>query len=380
MAVKAEHPHWHRRRAPAMSPAGPRRASFTAFGLAALALAAACRRTPPEAAGATERQESASPRFFAAVALGLFGHPSDPAQADADMAAIQALGATGVVLPVFWRSADVTSTKIEPFAYGVPQSAYDRSTIEIARRAHARGLAFEVLPIVQLEKLAVDEWRGTLRPSDWEPWWRSYRTFILHHAGIAEAANAEFYSVGSELGSTESDRASWSALIADVRRVYRGRVLYSANWDHYEAVTFWDLLDGIGLSSYYELASTADAPQAVLDEAWRVQRDRILAWARPFGKPVFLTEVGYPARSGAAVHPWDYTQNEPVDAEAQARCFRAFAAAWQDAPELGGATIWIWDHGKSGPADPSYSISGKPAAGVVRRFFARRTSHRHTQG
>lgn len=285
------------------------------------------------------------------------------------MASIADLGATGVVLPVFWRSADVTSTRIEPFSYGVPQSEYDRATIEIARRAHARGLAIQVLPIIQLERLGVDEWRGTLRSADWDAWWHSYRMFVLHHADVAEAAGAEMFSVGSELGATEHDRRRWADLIRDVRRRFRGYVIYSANWDHYESVTFWDLLDGVGLSAYYELAEREDAPQAELDAAWRAHRDRILEWARPLGKPIYLTEVGYPARAGAAVHPWDYTQDEPIDPEAQARCFRAFAAAWRDVPELGGVTIWIWDHGKSGPGDPSYSIAGKPAAAVVRDFF-----------
>lgn len=315
----------------------------------------------------------ASP-FFAAVALGLFGHPSDPDSAEQDMRSIAALGANGIVLPIFWRSDDVTSTRIEPFSYGVPQSSYDQATLEIARRAHRLGLAFELLPIVQLDRLADGEWRGTLRPTDWRAWWDSYRTFLLHHAQIAEAAGAEIFSVGSELGSTEHDRAEWSRLIRDVRLRFSGKVIYSANWDHYEAVTFWDLLDGIGLSAYYELAARADAPQAELDAAWRAHRDRILEWARPIGKPIYLTEVGYPARKGAAVHPWDYTQDEPIDVLAQTRCFRAFASAWKEVPELGGVTIWIWDHGKAGPEDPSYSIAGKPAADVVREFFTARAT------
>jgi hypothetical protein len=63
---------------------------------------------------------------------------------------------------------------------------------------------------------------------------------------------------------------------------------------------------------------------------------------------------------------------EPADAEAQARCYRAFTAAWSTVAELGGVTIWIWDHGKSGMDDPSYSVAGKPAAGVVREFFGAR--------
>jgi len=310
--------------------------------------------------------------FFGAIALGLFGHPDDPAAADADMAEIVGLGATGIVLPIFWSAPDTASTVIEPPRYGVPQSAYDDAAVAIASRAHARGLAFELLPIVRLEHLTPGAWRGTLHPSDWPAWWTSYRNFILHHAAVAERAGAELFCVGSELGTTEGQRDRWVELIGDVRRVTRAKLLYSANWDHYGKVTFWDRLDGVGLSAYHELAVTPGASQDDLDAAWRGHRDVILGWARPLGKPLYLTEVGYPARSGAAVHPWDYESRDEPDPEAQARCFRAFTAAWRDVPELAGVTIWIWEHGKAGPADDSYAIAGKPAAGVVEAFFRAR--------
>ena len=288
------------------------------------------------------------------------------------MREIAALGATAVVLPVFWRSEDFRSTRIDPFAYGAPQSAYDDAEVEIARRAHRLGLSVEVLPILQIEHIGAGEWRGTLAPSDWETWWRSYRTFVLHHAQVAERAGAEILSVGSELGTTEGDRERWSELIGAVRQVYRGRLIYSANWDHYRSVEFWDLLDGVGVSAYYELARDRSASQAAIDAAWRSHRETILAWARPLGKPLYLTEVGYPAQAGAAVHPWDYTLSEPADVEAQARCYRAFANAWRHVPELSGITIWLWEHGKGGAADPSYAIRGKPAAKLVAEFFRAR--------
>lgn len=311
-------------------------------------------------------------RFFGAVALGLFGHPDDPAIADQDIAEIARLGATGIVLPVFWSSKDAASTAIEPFHYGVPQEEYDRAVVAIASRAHARGLAFELLPIVRLEHLAPGDWRGTLRPSDWDAWWDSYCRFILHQAEVAERAGAELFCVGSELGSTESQVERWTRLIADVRRITRAKLLYSANWDHYGAIRFWDHLDAAGLSAYHELAPAPGASQDVLDASWRRHHDAILEWARPLGKPLYLTELGYPAQSTAGVHPWDYTRRGAPDPEAQARCFRAFAAAWRDAPELSGVTIWIWEHGKGGLNDDSYAIAGKPAAEIVKGFFEAR--------
>src|SRR5262245_22686148 len=354
------------------------RTALAVLGTCAV-LAAGCRsssseRDVPEPP-ADARARAPGPRedqrhaFFGAVALGLFGHPDDPQAADEDMASIAAMGATGIVLPVFWSSPDATSTAIEPFRYGVPQEAYDRAIVAIAARARARGLAFELLPIVRLERLGPGDWRGTLRPSDWEAWWIAYRRFILHQAEVAERAGADLFCVGSELGSTETQTERWERLIGDVRKLTRARLIYSANWDHYREVLFWHRLDGVGLSAYHELADGPGASQERLDAAWRAHRDAILAWARPLKRPLYLTEVGYPAQSGAAVHPWDYTRRDAPDPEAQARCFRAFSRAWRDVPDLAGVTIWIWDHGKGGPEDDSYAIAGKPAAAVVRDFF-----------
>jgi len=340
-----------------------------------LVLLAACAALSSGCGRAAQQENAGRPGrefFFGGVALGLYGHPDDPVLADQDMAEIARLAATGIVLPVLWTSKDASSARIEPFDYGVPQEDYDRAVVAIAARAPARGLALELRPLIRLEHLGPGDWRGTLHPGDWDAWWDSYRGFILHQAEVAERMGAELFCVGSELGSTEDQQDRWTRLIADVRRITRARLLYSANWDHYRAVGFWDRLDAVGLSAYFELAPAPGASQEALDASWRTHRDAILAWARPLGKPLYLTEVGYPAQAGAPVHPWDYARHDAPDPEAQARCFRAFAAAWREVPELWGVTIWIWDHGKGGLGDDSYAIAGKPAAEDVKAFFGAR--------
>ena len=98
---------------------------------------------------------------------------------------------------------------------------------------------------------AAGEWRGKLAPTDRDRWYESYRSFILHYASLAEACGAQEFSVGSELGSMQVDAERWRSLIATVRANYRGRLLYSANWDDYESVPFWRDLDAIGVTGYY---------------------------------------------------------------------------------------------------------------------------------
>ena len=209
-----------------MSPPSRR---FLACCLASILLAqAGCSQDEPRRRLASWSDRTNLP-FFGAIALGLFTHPPDPGMADEDFAAISALGATGIVYPVLWSSDNIHSTRIEPFDYGVSVEAYDRSTIEIVRRAHARGLAVELRPIIRLEHLSPGQWRGTLQPSSWSAWWEAYRTFILHHAAVARTAGAEIFCIGSELRTTETDRKRWAGLIPHLARP-RQVVVIIQNW------------------------------------------------------------------------------------------------------------------------------------------------------
>ena len=55
----------------------------------------------------------------------------------------------------------------------------------------------------------------------------------------------------------------------------RSRLLYSANWDHFDPIRFWDALDSIGVSAYCPLAaSERTASAASFERAWRMLRMR----------------------------------------------------------------------------------------------------------
>ena len=61
------------------------------------------------------------------------------------------------------------------------------------------------------------------------------------------------FSVGTELQIPALQReADWRQLIKDVRAVYSGKLIYSANWyEEYEGIKFWDALDAIGVQAYF---------------------------------------------------------------------------------------------------------------------------------
>ena len=75
---------------------------------------------------------------------------------------------------------------------------------------------------------------------------------------------------------------------------------YSANWDSYDRVKFWDALDYVGLTGYYELVSTNDATETEMRAAWVRIRDGLSRWQRGVGRPLVFTEIGYPSIDGGA--------------------------------------------------------------------------------
>ncbi|MGK0359863.1 MAG: hypothetical protein ACI9U2_002169 [Bradymonadia bacterium] len=282
---------------------------------------------------------------------------------------IASLGASHMSLVVQWSQTDVTASALGPDAKETLPDARLRGMI---RRARAHGVDVMLFPILWVEHRKVGEWRGTLAPIDPDAWWASYATFVLHYAHIAQDEGAAIYSIGSELASLEVEEPRWRALIAQVRAVFKGQLIYSANWDHYAEVPFWDALDLVGLTAYYELTADPDASVAELTTAWRKIRDVLLDW-RALTRtkaPLVFTELGYPSIDGTATAPWDYTRTTAVDLEEQRRCLEAFRRAWGHREELAGVFFWNW-FGPGGPQDRWYSLKGKPALEVVKRWYAR---------
>ena len=273
---------------------------------------------------------------------------------------ISALGASHLQVVVQWGQDNVHSTEIGPYRWGTNDAEVRR----VVAHAHARGLAVLLFPILRVAELGPGRWRGRLDPIDRGAWWAAYRRFVLHYAELAAETGAELLSVGSELGSMETDEAQWRALVTDVRGRYRGALVYSANWDHFPHVRFWDALDYAGVNAYHPITSRDDATPGQLKAAWRLVRDKMLVWIAFAGRPLLFTEVGYPSIVGGARRPYDHGARGAVDLEAQLHAYAAFCEAWKDQPGLAGAFFWIWS-GEGGVGDNRYTPRGKPAEKVL---------------
>lgn len=304
--------------------------------------------------------------FADGIALGL--HFEDSGRGyEGYLWEIARTGAGHVSLVIQWSMTDIRASEVRRHPLFTPT---DEDVIRVIRQAKAFGLEVTLFPILWIEERADGEWRGRLAPEDPAAWFASYRSFVLHYAAIAAAEGVWALSVGSELGSMEMWETQWRALISSCREVFAGPLLYSANWDHAERTPFWDALDFIGVTGYYELATEEDPEPGVepLSRAWRPIIEQLRVLSEENARPVLITEVGYVAQSIAAARPWDYTVDGDVDLGAQYEAFVALTRLWNQEPFLAGVFVWNW-FGDGGSQDNGYTPRNKPSEQVLRRWF-----------
>jgi hypothetical protein len=283
------------------------------------------------------------------------------------------IGGDTVLLVVDARMENGTSSKIYLDMRMTPTPDQLGALIDHAK---SRKLRVILMPIVLLDDPKGDEWRGTLKPENWDTWWESYRDMITHFSWIAEGHHVDVLVVGSELVSTENKLDQWTQTISAVRKVFHGMLTYSANWDHYTSVPFWDQLDLISTNSYYKLGEDHNAKLSEIEQRWQdIQRD-LLGFTRKKHRPLLFTEVGWCSMANAADAPWDYTQESvPQDDALQKKLYEGFFRSWWGNPAYGGFMIWEWSPGEGGNGDEDqrrgYTPKNKPAEQVLREWFAK---------
>lgn len=277
-----------------------------------------------------------------------------------------------IVVNAYQENAQASSIFIE--ARKTPPKQRLVNLFALARK---KGLRVILMPILLLDNPRGNEWRGTIRPGNWDDWWSDYTDYIVYFAKVARDGKADVFIIGSELISTETQTDRWRTLIQEVRKYYKGRITYSANWDHYEAVKFWDDLDLIGMTTYYDLVGVGKPTLENILAGWKPIKKKVLKWQKTVGRPILFTEVGWPNLISAAEFPWDYTKTpQTPDPQQQAACFEAFFRTWFHEPSVSGYLVWEWRNSPAneiGPDDTGYFPEGKPAMDVIKTYFAKPT-------
>jgi hypothetical protein len=312
---------------------------------------------------------------FAAWSRGVYSLPDSKLVLNNQ---IVPLGANWISLSVRCYQETRFSIGIDCTSEAVPS---DDELQSVVRIAHASGLRVMLVPGIDLLH-DPGHWQGQINyGSDsvmWKEWFAEYTKFILHYASLAADAGVDQFAVGSELydftlgtGPATYSQA-WRDVIARVREVFKGPLVYKANWGGEERIVqFWDALDYIGIDAYYPISY---APHPTVDQlvaGWQGPLAIIEQVAKKWGKPVLLAEVGYQSVEGAAATPWGADLSKPVDLQTQANAYEAVFRVFGGKSWWKGVFWWVWNPniGQGGPLDKDFVPQDKPAEDVLRHYY-----------
>lgn len=303
-----------------------------------------------------------------------FVAPPEPFTAD-PMKAIKNLGCNWIALiPYAFAEAgkpDVHFSNLSWQWWGETESGIQES-IRLAKRS---GIQVMLKPQVYMH----NAWVGTMsfgHEKDWLAWENAYREYIMFYAGMAAKHQLQLFCI-----STEFDRAAilresfFRTLICDIRSIYKGKLVYSANWDQYQNIPFWDQLDYIGISAYFPLRDDKVPEIPDLIQAWEIPIQHLENYSMRLQKPLLFTEFGYLSVEGCAGKTWELEKcldQIPINQKAQANALEALFCCFWNQSWWAGGFLWKWypeGKGHEGHPERDYTPQNKRAVNVLKNWY-----------
>ncbi|MBL7157399.1 MAG: hypothetical protein ISS92_04465 [Candidatus Omnitrophica bacterium] len=294
-------------------------------------------------------------------------------KSDASLEKIKSINTEWASVLTTWYQDTCFATKI----YSTSNTPSDESIKRAIDKVHSLGMKAMIKPHLDLVSTDEGGWRGEIscmREPDWKKWFESYKKFVLHYAKIAQKTNAEMLCIGTELASTTTAEhtEAWKDVISSIRKVYKGKLTYAANWsEEYLQIRFWDVLDYAGIDAYFPLSSKSEPTYEDLMEGWKRWVPEIEEWQATIDKPVIFPEVGYHSASGAARHPWQHELGMGVNMELQVLCYRALVDTFWGKEWFYGPYWWDWgtDVRMGGEQNRGFTPQNKPAQDYVKELY-----------
>jgi hypothetical protein len=251
----------------------------------------------------------------------------------------------------------------------------DESVVTAAMFARQLGMRVMLKPHVLMSG-GDWGWPGEIdmkTEENWQRFFKYYYSWIRHYALLAEMYDFDLFCIGVEfMHATPNHDAEWRELIAKIRQLYRGPLVYAANWyQEFEHITFWDELDYIGLNLYYPLSQNETATLDELKSGMNTGMPIIERVVQKYKKPLLLTEVGFTSTAAPWRTPHERDRRAPISLTDQALCYQAIFESFWAKEWFYGFYWWKWptylEYG--GAMSSDFTPNGKPAEKVVKEWY-----------
>lgn len=294
---------------------------------------------------------------------------------------------------VNWMCLAVVATQKTPVSteirFDYARTPSDRDIAFAVNKAHENGVKVCLKPMVNCED---GTWRAKIQFPDmgqgdediyWNKWFKSYTDFMLYYAELAEELGCEMLCTGCEMCGTEHKEALWRKLIADIRGIYTGKLVYNTNHGHEDSINWFDALDYIGTSAYFPVAKFRqealpyDELVSEMKSGWLKVKEDMRRISEKWGKQLLFMEIGCRSARGCASMPWDFSHRElPFDEDEQAAFYDSCLAVFGSCDWFGGVFWWDWstriyDSAETAGKDTGFNIHLKKAEEVLKGWYSR---------
>lgn len=210
--------------------------------------------------------------------------------------------------------------------------------------------------------------------ADWKTLENSYTSFILEYANLAKEVKAEIFCIGTELEGFVSKRPEyWNQLIAQIRKIYNGKLTYAANWDEYKRTSFWSALDYIGIDAYFPVSESETPSVSDCKLGWQEHKALIKLTSEKHTKPILFTEFGYRSMDFTGKAPWNSDHTiESLNFEGQNNAMQALFEEFWGEEWFAGGFVWKWfidNDNVGGDNDNQFTPQNKPVEAIIKSFY-----------
>ena len=287
---------------------------------------------------------------------------------------VQKVSANYITLMPFAFIKDLSSPKVE---FNFKRQWFGETDAGI--KQYAKEFTKQQIKVMVKPQIWVwhGEFTGNIKMKTEEEWKLledTYSKFILSFAKTAEEINADILCIGTELEQFVIHRPDyWKQLIKEIKKVYKGKLTYAANWDEYKRVPFWDMLDFIGIDAYFPLSTKKQPTLAEFEAGWQKHKAEIKVVRQKVNKPVLFTEYGYRSVNYTGKQPWDANKVQgQVNLDNQANALQALYNQFWKEDWFAGGFIWKWfiDYENVGGVNNNrFTPQNKPAETTIKKTY-----------
>ncbi|MEP5340749.1 MAG: hypothetical protein ABJL44_00115 [Algibacter sp.] len=209
---------------------------------------------------------------------------------------------------------------------------------------------------------------------------KAYEELIYEFARLSEEfPEVKLLSIGNELKEFSQRRPQFfQALIVKIRTDFPNlKLTYSANWDEYQSVSFWENLDYIGVNTYFPLVNKETPSVDEIKKALVPIKNNLNALSCRYQKKILFTEYGYRSIDNTAWKAWllEGISNSNYNFEAQNNAYTAFYDTLWDENWTAGGFFWEWKILESGqdinnPNENGWYVNDKPVEEIIRDRYS----------